>query len=84
MYLSSHVCLNLDAINADIQNRSSSKLLLEDSIRGDVLTKEDIDGVNVSYRFVLQLLLQFNVRRKEPRKKTFFVEKPRDNSKTKL
>ena len=70
---SSHVCVNLDAINADIQNRSTSKLLLEDSIRSDVLTKEDdIDGVNVSNRVVLQLLLEFNVGRKKPKKKKLF------------
>jgi hypothetical protein len=56
---------NLDAVDADIKDRSPSEFFLEDSVGSDDLAEEDVDRVDVADRLLLQLLAKLNVGRQE-------------------
>jgi hypothetical protein len=56
---------NLDAVDADIKDRSPSEFLHEDSVGSDDLAEEDVDRVDVADRLLLQLLAKLDVGRQE-------------------
>ena len=67
---------DLDAIDSDVENRSSSEFLLEDSVRSDDLSEEDVGREDVADRVRLQLLAKLDVGGQESnvdKQKIFFI-----------
>ena len=60
--------LHLNAIDSNVQDRATAELLLDDPVRGDDLTEEDVGGVDIAYGLLLQLFTELDISRKEPRR----------------